>query len=123
MNDRETLIDALYAEVRKSVPISRAAYGNSLYGWSVEPVLIDGERVGVRIMNGHEVHHQLDKGASKRHARRIIANYVAEPLARLGYLTTRSKDADLPFLLRMGFYETGRENGVVTLRLDELKIK
>jgi hypothetical protein len=120
---RDDLIDQLYAEVRKEIPITREAYGNSLYGWDIVPVMIDGLQIGVRIMCGHEVHHQLDPRASLRHARRIIAQYVAEPLARLGYLTTRSDDAGLPFLQRMGFHVTSRQGAISTLRLDKLIIK
>jgi hypothetical protein len=121
--DRETLIDQLYAKVRMHVPISREAYGNSLYGWDIVPVMIDGTQIGVRIMKDHEVHHLLDKGAARRHARRIIAQYVAEPLARLGYLISRTEDADIPFLRRMGFYEIGREGRITTMRLDKLTIQ
>lgn len=121
--DREKLIDQLYMHVRMYVAISREAYGNSLYGWEIVPVIIDGEQIGVRIMLGHEVHHHLDKRAARRHARRIIANYVAEPLARLGYLTSQTDDAGIPFLRRMGFYEVNRVNGITTMRLDKLKIQ
>lgn len=121
--DREALIDILYAEIRQHVAISREAYGNSLYGWEIVPVVIDDQQIGVRIMSGHEVHHHLDRKASLRHARRIIAKYVAEPLARLGYLTTRSDDAGLPFLQRMGFRPVSRDGAVTTLRLDKLIIR
>lgn len=121
--DREALIDQLYAEVRQHVPITRAAYGNSLYGWDIVPVIIDGQQIGIRIMHGHEVHHQLDRRAAKRHARRIIAQYVAEPLAKLGYLISRTDDAGIPFLRRMGFYEAGREGAITTMRLDKLIIE
>ena len=121
--DREALIDQLYDKVRMHVPISRVAYGNSLHGWDIVPVLIDGQQIGVRIMRDHEVHHMLDKKAARRHARRIIAQYVAEPLARLGYLISRTEDADIPFLRRMGFYEVAREAGITTMRLDKLTIR
>lgn len=121
--DRDALIEQLYDEVRQHVPISRAAYANSLYGWDIVPVVIDGVQIGIRIMRGHEVHHQLDRRAAKRHARRIIAQYVAEPLARLGYLISRTDDAGIPFLKRMGFYEAGREGAITTMRLDQLTIK
>lgn len=121
--DREALIDQLYDKIRTCLPVSRAAYGKSLDGWDIVPVMIDDKQIGVRIMCGHEVHHQLDKRAAKRYGRRIIANYVAEPLARLGYLISRTEDADIPFLQRMGFYEIARANGITTMRLDELKIK
>lgn len=120
---RDELIDQLYDKVRQHVPITRAAYGNSLYGWDIVPVVIDDRQIGVRIMRGHEVHHQLDRKAALRHARRIIAQYVAEPLARLGYLISRTDDADIPFLRRMGFYEVARENGITTMRLDKLNIQ
>ncbi len=121
--DREALIDQLYQKVRMHMPISREAYGKTLDGWDIVPVVIDGAQIGVRIMCGHEVHHMLDKGAARRHARRIIAQYVAEPLARLGYLISRTEDADIPFLRRMGFYEVARENGITTMRLDKLQIQ
>lgn len=120
---RAELIDQLYEHVRMHLPISREAYGRSLDGWDIVPVMIDGRQIGVRIMCGHEVHHQLDRRAAIRHARRIIANYVAEPLARLGYLISRTEDADIPFLERMGFYAVSRENGITTMRLDKLKIQ
>lgn len=121
--DREALIDELYDTVRMYVPISRVAYGNSLYDWEIVPVVIDGLHIGVRIMRGHEVHHKLDKRAARRYARRIIAQYVAEPLARLGYLISRTDDEDIPFLRRMGFYEVSREAGITTMRLDKLSIR
>lgn len=120
---RDDLIDQLYAQVRMYVPISRKAYAKSLDNWDIVPVMIDGEQIGVRVMNGHEVHHQLDRRAAKRHARRIIAQYVAEPLARLGYLISRTDDAGMPFLQRMGFYATGREGAITTMRLDKLIIQ
>lgn len=121
---RDDLIDQLYRQVRMLAPVgTRAAYGKSLEGWDIVPVMIDGVQIGVRIMREHEVHHFLDKRASLRHARRIIAQYVAEPLARLGYLISRATDAEIPFLRRMGFYEVAREGGIVTMRLDKLNIQ
>lgn len=121
--NRQVLIDQLYQKVRMHRPISREAYGRMLDDWEIVPVMIDDVQIGVRIMCGHEVHHMLDRRAALRHARRIIANYVAEPLARLGYLISRTEDADIPFLRRMGFYEVSRENGITTMRLDKLKIQ
>lgn len=120
---RDDLIDQLYAQVRMYLPISRDAYSKSLDGWEIVPVIIDDQQIGVRIMQGHEVHHQLDKRAARRHARRIIAKYVAEPLVRLGYLISRTEDADIPFLKRMGFYEVSRACGITTMRLDKLTIQ
>lgn len=121
--ERDDLIDQLYAQVRMYLPMSRAAYGKSLDGWEIVPVMIDAQQIGVRVMQGHEVHHQLDRRAARRHARRIIAQYVAEPLARLGYLISRTDDAGMPFLQRMGFYATGRDGAITTMRLDQLKIQ
>lgn len=121
---RDELIDQLYAQMRMLAPVgTRAVFGASLDGWEIVPVVIDGKQIGMRVMKGHEVHHHLDRKAALRHARRIIAQYVAEPLARLGYLISRTDDAGIPFLRRMGFYEAGREGSITTMRLDKLTIQ
>lgn len=123
--DRENYIDQLYQKVRTEVPITRAAYGASLDGWDVEPVLMDGQQIGVVIVKDGEIHISLDKQGALRHARRIIRNYVASALRRFGFLTTRSLGEPdvMRFLHRLGFQECGRDGRLVVLRLEKLQLQ
>lgn len=120
---RDSLIDQLYEVIRMHVPITRAAYGNSLCGWDIEPVVIHGEQIGVCLMFGHEIHVQLDRAKTVRCARRVIREVVACPLRRLGFLTTTAAEDDIPFLARLGFRITEREGRFTKLRLDHLAIQ
>lgn len=122
---RDECIDILYAEVRKEIPISHAAYSNSLYGWDIEPIMANGKQIGVLMLKDHEIHIQLQMDQALIHMRKVIQQCAVNNLARLGYLVTRSFD-DKPvirFLERLGFYQTGKDGQVLFFRLDELKIK
>lgn len=125
MSARDDCIDALYEQVRQSVPITRTAYGNSLYGWEIEPVMIDGERIGVFIRRGTEVHIHLAADKALMHARRVIRQYITSNLKALGCLTTRSTSDPkvIRFLQRLGFYKVGEDGMLSVYRLDALKIQ
>lgn len=122
---RETYIDQLYQKVRLEVPISREAYGASLAGWEVDPVLVDGRQIGVVIVKDGEIHISLDRRGALLHARRIIRNYVATALQRFGFLTTRSlgEPQVMNFLRRLGFQECGKDGRLVVLRLEKLQLQ
>jgi hypothetical protein len=122
---RDQCIDMVYAEVMKHVPISREAYGNSLSGWDIEPVMAGYEVIGILLLHGHEIHLQIGKYKALRHMRQVIRQCAVRNLERLGYLTTRS-DGDgqtVRFLRRLGFYETGIDGTLTVYRLDKLNIK
>lgn len=123
--DREQCIDALYEEVKKEIPISRSAYGNSLYGWDVRPIQVDGKQIGVLLLNGNEIHVQLQKDGALKYMRRAIKQCVVDHLPNLGYMVTRTFDDAqvIRFLERLGFYRTGQDGQLLHYRLDELKIK
>lgn len=125
MSAREQYIDTLYAEVRQHVPISRDAYSDSLREWDIEPIMNGAEQIGLYIRRGHETHMMMSKKNSLLHARRIIKSYLGSNLERLGYLTTKTdgNEIDNRFLLRLGYYEIGKEDGMTVYRLDKLKIK
>jgi len=125
MAARDECIDALYEQVRREVPITRTAYGNSLYGWEIEPVMIDGERIGVFIRRGTEVHIHLAADKALMHARRVIRQHIASNLKALGHLTTRSTSDPkaIRFLRRLGFYRVGEDGTLSVFRLDTLKIQ
>lgn len=122
---RDAYIDELYRVVREQVIISRDAYAASLDGWDIEPVLIDGEQVGLMVTKGPEIHFRLDRKKMLVHTRRVIRNYVAPHLKRHGFLTTiaLAGSNDIGFLKRFGFVETKTEGRAVMFRLDQLKIK
>lgn len=122
---RDQCIDLLYAEVEKEVPVSRVAYGNSLYDWSISPILANEKQIGVLMLRNHEIHIQLQKDKALVHMRKVIRQCAADNLKRLGYLLTRSDDNNevIHFLERLGFYRTGMDGNLITFRLDELKIK
>lgn len=122
---RDECIRILYGEVMKEIPISYAAYANSLCGWDVEPITASGKQIGVLMLKDHEIHIQLQKDQALIHMRKVIQQCAVKNLERLGYLVTRSFD-DKPvikFLERLGFYRTGQDGQVLLFRLDELKIK
>lgn len=124
--NRDICIDRLYEEVRKHVPISRSVYGDSLCGWVIDPVVVDGEMVGILLLHGREIHLQIEKQQALVHMRSVIKQCAVMNLKRFGYLTTRA-DADdkstLKFLHRLGFYKTGMDGKLTVYRLDTLKIK
>lgn len=122
---REMYIDELYSEVRGHVPITRDAYGQSLEGWDIAPVMIDGSKIGLMVTKGSEIHMKLDKRLILLHARRVIGGYVEPMLRRCGALTTRALkgSADIRFLERLGFTEIGMEGKLVLFRLETLKIR
>jgi hypothetical protein len=122
---RDQYIDELYRVVREQVIITRAAYAESLEGWDIEPVLVDGEQVGLMVTKGPEIHFRLDRKKMLVHTRRVIRNYVAPHLARHGFLTTiaLSGSKDIDFLERFGFVEIDTKGRAVMFRLDQLKIK
>lgn len=122
---RDQYIEELYRVVREQVIISREAYTESLDGWDIEPVLVDGEKVGLMITKGPEIHFRLDRKKMLVHTRRVIRHYVAPHLERHGFLTTMALAGsdDVGFLKRFGFIETGTEGRAVMFRLDQLKIK
>jgi cytidylate kinase len=122
---RDDDISMLYAEVAKEVPISREAYVDSLKDWTVEPIMMDGERIGVLILRDKEIHMHIVKQEALRHARRIIKYYVQAKLNELGFLVTRSRGSewDSRFLGRLGFRETHRDGTEVFYRLDKLALK
>lgn len=123
---RDECIDRLYAKVRECMPISRSAYGNSLYDWEIEPVIVGGAVIGILLLNGREIHLQIEKQQALAHMRRVIKQCAAVNLERFGYLTTRADAEDkatVKFLHRLGFYETGMDGTLTAYRLDTLKIK
>jgi len=123
--DRQHWIDKLYEQIKAEVPITRAAYGNSLHGWDIEPIMLGDEAIGVYIRRGHETHMSLSKKNALRHARHVIRVYLTANLERLGYLVTRTDGnaADDRFLKRLGYYETGKEGSWTLYSLDKLNIK
>lgn len=123
--DRERWIDEIYEEVRQSVPISREAYGNSLHGWDIEPIMNGDVKLGLYIRRGHETHMLMSKQNSLLHARHIIRVYLTANLERMGYMTTKTDGnaQDHRFLTRLGYYETGKDGNMTVYRLDKLKIK
>lgn len=125
MSIRSECIDALYEQVKSIIPISREAYSKSLDEWLIEPVVIDGERIGVLLTCGNEIHIQLTKQKALCHARRIIKHYIIKKLHELEFLVTRSmnSESDEKFLKRLGFYETSQIGLTKFYRLDQLAIK
>ncbi len=91
----------------------------------IEPIIIDGEEIGLVAMRGREIHMQIEKRYALRHARRIIRQYVAPQLSTFGYLTTVStgEAETLEFLERLGFYKVGGFGSISMHRIDALKIK
>lgn len=122
---RDDYIDQLYSQVRYVVPITRAAYAASLAGWEIEPVLMDGQQIGVCIVKDGEIHMSLDKRGALLHARRIIRQHVASALQRFGKLTTRTNSDPevMRFLQRLGFREIGHDGKLFLMQLDKLSIQ
>lgn len=122
---RDQHIDRLYAVVSQYVPISRTAYGNSLFGWDIDPILIDGMEAGLIVMRGPEIHVHIEKHVAVRHARRLIRACITNRLPAHGYLTTRSlpEEKTVRFLKRLGFYQNGMDGRLQCYRLDKLNIK
>ena len=124
--NREQCIDKMYRKVMEEVPISREAFGNSLQGVDIKPMILEGECVGVQTLRGNEIHCMIDRQASLQNMRRLIRMYCAEPLERFGSLTTRcdpNDKRDVVFLHRMGFEDTGLIDGLLHMRLLQLKIQ
>jgi hypothetical protein len=122
---RDACIDVLHKEVLKQALITRRAYAELIAGWDLDVVEIDGQHAGVVMMQGTEIHFCIDKGMALKHMRRILRNYVAAPLARLGYLTTKTLDdpQQIYFLQRVGFKKIGHDGGHIVMRLDKLSIQ
>lgn len=84
-----------------------AAY---LDGWEKVPLEIDGEVVGVAVIDGTEIHFALKpdwRGRAITRAR--TREFLAPLIARRGYLTTRAtkpQPEQREFLRRLGFRNT-----------------
>lgn len=114
----------MYEAVSKELPLSREAYVETLIGWDISPLIIDGQRVGAYMIKGHEGHIHVEPQFAKRYARRLIKNYLEPVIKEHGYLTTISFKEPIAkrFLERLGFYKTGEDENFYHYRIDATRI-
>lgn len=121
---RDECIDALYAEAVKQHQVTRDEYAAMLYGWDLAPIVAFGVNVGVVMLRFHEIHMHIEPQAAMKYGRRLLKQYLLPNLQKHGYLTTITPrdDGIERFLVRLGFYKTGEENGICSYRIDQAKV-
>ena len=117
-------VEVLYNAVSKELAITREEYEKTLVGWSISPITIDGNDIGVLMLRDKEIHMYIEPKKALIHMRRIIRCYFEPFIKAYGYLTTISfNDNDqIKFLERLGFYKTSEINGMISFRIDNAKI-
>jgi hypothetical protein len=115
------LIDRLHEDC--PLFLTREQFEQSLDGWELDPVEVDGRTIGVFLVKGPEIHFaKFDQSTANRsHLKRL-----AQVIAQHGYATTRTPKDDARMLrlnARLGFYKVGEDEWDVHLRIDRLRFK
>ena len=121
---RQACIDALYTSICNELFITQEQYEETLVGWDLTPLILDGKNIGVVMLRDKEIHVCLDPKQALLHARRIIKMCLDENIKRHTYLTTISfkEPETVRFLERLGFNKTGEDDTFISYRIDQSKL-
>ena len=121
--NREQCIDILYKEITTALPITKKEYKDSLIGWNVQEMYIEGKHAGVCMERGGEIHAVIDPNVARRHTRQLLKKYLYNVITYYGFVTTISfkDEKSLKFLKRLGFEITDSDNLFFYHKLTKIK--
>ena len=88
--------------------------------WEMLPVIVNGEKAGVILMNGPEVHPCILPKYFGYWFNKSIVSEVRKRISKYGKLTTQTLETcsvGIKFAKRIGFSKTGKTNGVIQWEL------
>lgn len=116
---RDQLTILLHQIFSRRIACSLDDVARSVERFVLEPVMWCGTVVGVLMLDGPEVHIEVDGAVHRRWATRKFFRDVLGPLIeRFGYASTtvcEGNRSGLDFCRRIGFDEIGRKNGIVNM--------
>lgn len=114
-----SLVDLLWDKACENLYISREEFERSLDGWSIKPILLEGEEIGAALRRGTEFHFALFK--KRVIPRSLVVKVFMPQLDEFGYLTTRTprhEERQQRFNERFGFVQVGGDDLDIYYRLD-----
>lgn len=106
-----TLLDELWEKASEKLYMERETFNMSLVGWSVEPMMLSGERVGIMMKKGPEFHFTL-LGTRRAMPLRAIKEWLDPQLEEYGYVSTKTPKHEIRqqrFNERIGFFRVGED--------------
>jgi len=121
--NREQCIDILHKKVFPLLEITKEEYRDSLVGWDIQEMSLEGKYAGVLLTRGAEIHAEIDPIMAQQHARRLLKKYLYGTLSFYGFVTTVSfKDKKYTnFLERLGFKKEYEDEMFYHYKLSEMK--
>jgi hypothetical protein len=105
--------------------LTRAEFEKTLEGWTLDPVYVNGEMVGVFVVKGPQFHFSKFSPAYQA-GRDILRKYPGQLIERYGYATTSTPKDDARqrrFNERLGFRVVGEDEYDVQYRIDKSRVK
>lgn len=107
-----TLIDELWEKTQEKLYVTRDEFDASLVGWSIEPMMLNGDKVGIMTKRGAEFHFVL-LGTKTAMPMRAIKEWLAPQLKQHGHVFTRTPKNEVRqqrFNELIGFFRVGEDD-------------
>lgn len=117
------LVDLLWNDLRGDLYITKDQFVQSLDGWTIDPVSVDGKVAFLTLRKGPRFHFQ-SLGTRHRITRKMIREFLAPIIAEHGYaLTNTPKDDERQrrFNELFGFKAVGEDEFDIYYRLDAMR--
>ncbi len=118
MNAEYALFQSIRARLPDDYPFRR--FLDSLIGWDVLPVMIDGALIGAVMIRGNEIHIGCES-PMKASPRALIKSFLLPIIEKHGSAVTtvmHDNHAGLVFCQRLGFVIMDSSDGVYRLRCE-----